>query len=387
MTNKLSMNKTENILVILVFLMLLAVPILTTNVKGGEISQSEKRVLAKFPTMVNLGERIANREFMRDVENWLNDHIGQRSISRKIYAQIMNRYLRISTSNSVLFGRKGWYFYTEGHNIEIAKGTYPLNRNDLHKIIMQQKRVADYYSAQKVRYFLCLTPSKVSIYPEYLPFKKKNKMVEPSEIVQKALDKNGNVINVKKAVKSKKSTGRLFHLTDSHWVHRGSYIAYTEILKKIDKSLKPIPQNYKPYKRTGDLFSLLGLEAPRYKEEVEGFSFQWNSKQLKDNELDQELLKAIKQSFKQQKTVYIRPEIFVNKKVKKGTVVIYGDSMMAGYLNVPKYLCEHFHKVVVLRLRKIAPELDDMIKPDIVIYSITERLIRDFLTQFASSID
>lgn len=376
-------KKVENILVIVLFAIFLAVPVFTTHLSGGEVSQKEKRTLARIPSMENLIFRIGNRAFMKDVENWLNDHIGQRDVCRKIYAQVMNRCLHLSTSESVLFGRNSYYYFTRDNNIDIAKGTYPLDDIQLKKIAQQQKCVVDYYNKNKVRYILLLTPSKVSIYPEYLPFVKARGITEPAEIVQRALRKNGEVLNVKKALKAKKNTGKLFYLTDSHWNTRGSYVAYTEILKKIDKTQKPIPQKYKTHKRTGDLFSLLGLEDTRYKEKVDGFSFKWHSRQLKDNEIDKKLLDKVTAAFKQQKTAYIKPEIFINNSIKDGTIVIYGDSMMAGYLNMPKYLCEHFHKVIVLRLRKITPEVDEMIKPDVVIYSTTERFVKNVLTQFA----
>lgn len=377
------MNKAENILVTILFIIMLAVPIFTTHVGGGEISQSEKRTLAEIPSLDNLGTRIICREFMVDVENWLNDHIGQRETFRKIYAQVMNRCLHLSTSKSVLFGRKGWYYYTSDNNIDIARGTYPLNADQLKKIAEQQKCVVDYYAKKKIRYILQLTPSKVSIYPEHLPFEKAKRVTEPSEMVQKALRNNGEVVNVKKALKSNKTKGKLFYQTDSHWNLQGSYTAYKELLKKIDNNLKPIPQKWGTWKRTGDLFTQLGLVDQRYKEEVPSFIYKWNSRQLKDNEIDEKFLETIKESFKQQKTAYSKPGVFINNKIKDGTLLIYGDSMMAPYLNVPKYFSEHFHKVVIIRLRKITPEIDDIIKPDIVVFSTTERLIKNVLTCFA----
>ena len=380
------MNKVENILVTSVFIIMLAVPVFTTHISGGEISQSEKRTLAEIPSMDNLGSRIISRDFMVDVENWLNDHIGQRDTFRKIYAQVMNCYLRLSTSKSVLFGKKGWYYYTNDNNIEIAKGSYPLNAKQLKTIQEQQKRVAGYYARKNIRYILQLTPSKVSIYPEYLPFKKAKGITEPSEMIQRALRNNGEVVNVKKVLKTNKSKGKLFFQTDSHWNSRGSYLAYTELLKKIDNNLKPISQKWGTWKRTGDLFAQLGLVQDKYKEEVPAFAYKWNSRKLKSNEIDKKLMEKIKISFKKQKTAYIEPEIFINKnknKVIPKTVLIYGDSMMASYLNMPKYLCEHYHRVIVLRLRKITPEVDNMIKPDIVVYSTTERLIKAVLMEFA----
>ena len=56
-------------------------------------------------------------------------------------------------------------------------------------------------------------------------------------------------------------------------------------------------------------------------------------------------------------------------------MVIYGDSMMGEWLYFPRYMAEHFEKVVVLRLRCPEPETEEYLKTTHVLFQTTERFI------------
>lgn len=380
----MDLHKVFNKLILLAFALMIVIPIATTSFSGGEVSEQEKRMLAEIPSTEDLAARLFNREFMDDTENWLNDHIGKRNGCRSVYAMIMYHGLNLSTSKDVVLGRDGYCYFTKNNNLEIAKGTYEFSDKDIEAVRDQYKKAKAYYDARGTRFCLLLTPSKVSVYPEYLPFENDEKTKKPVEIAEDAINDPDNVINVKDKLISSKDKGRLFFLTDSHWNQRGTYQAYTEILRKLRPGETPIREEYAGARRTGDLFQELGLIKERDKEEVPAFSYNWKSRQIAGDEIDPEFIDALKKEFDAQETDYVDPEIFVNENGSGGTLVIYGDSMMASYLNIPMYLCEHYNKVVVLRLRRISSNIDDMLQPDTVIFSSTERLVNPVLTQFAN---
>ena len=380
----MDLHKVFNKIILLAFALMIIIPAATTSFSGGEVSENEKRRLAEIPSTEDLGTRLFNREFMDDTENWLNDHIGKRNGCRTVYAMIMYHCLNLSTSKDVVLGRDGYCFFTKNNNLEIAKGTYEFSDTDIEEVREQYTKAKDYYRARGTMFYLLLTPSKVSVYPEYLPFENKDSVKKPSEIAEEAINDPDNVINVKEKLISNKDKGKLFFLTDSHWNQRGTYQAYTEILRKLRPGETPIREEYAGARRTGDLFQELGLIKERDKEEVPAFSYRWKSRQIAGDEIDPELIDALKKEFDAQETDYVDPEIFVNENGSGGTLVIYGDSMMASYLNIPMYLCEHYNKVVVLRLRRISSNIDDMLQPDTVIFSSTERLVNPVLTQFAN---
>ena len=230
---------------------------------------------------------------------------------------------------------------------------------------------------------MALTPSKVSVYPEYLPFETPENVTEPSEIVENALLFSGsdNVINVKHAFLAGKSDGNcLFFRTDSHWNQQGSYTAYCEILKYLCSSAAPIAAEWTSSDRTGDLYKSLGLVTRWDKETVPKFSGYFQSRLLNGSEMSPLFLSLLRSAHEVQGSSFVEPAVYINDSVSSGTLVIYGDSMTASYLNLPQYLSEHFHCVIQLRLRQICPEIDDLLKPDIVLYSTTERLVKNTLT-------
>ena len=146
------MQKLKDAVTIMILAFLIGLPLLSTHISGGELSESENRYLSELPRFDSLGTRIMNREFMIDVENWLNDHIGLRSRSRLIYAYYMNHFFHISTSDSVILGRTGFCYYTKNNNLAIAKGTYPLSEPEVEKIVLNHHLVSDYYSEKGIRY-------------------------------------------------------------------------------------------------------------------------------------------------------------------------------------------------------------------------------------------
>lgn len=377
------MQKLKDTITIMIIALLIGLPLMKTHFSSGELSENENRFLAEFPQFDSLSTRILNREFMIDVEDWLNDHIGLRSRFRLIYAYYMNHLFHISTSDSVILGRSGFCYYTKNNNLDIAKGNYPLSDSDIAKIVITHHQVSDYYRKQGIRYFLALTPSKVSVYPEYLPFETPDNKTEPSEIVENALLQSGsdNVINIKPALLAgKNDEDLLFFRTDSHWNQRGTYIAYREIMKYLCPSTGILVAEWTSDVRTGDLYKSLGLITRYDKETVPVFSGANHSRLLEESELSPSFLSILKSTHEIQGSSYVEPAVYVNDSIPSGTLVIYGDSMTASYLNLPQYLSEHFHCVIQLRLRKISPEIDDYLDPDIVLYSTTERFVKSTLT-------
>lgn len=368
--------------IIAFFVVLLGIPIAGIKRTGGETSEEENRHLAELPAFSKLPTSLFNRAFMEETEAWLNDHIGYRQPMRRLYAFVMHDIFRISSNKEVLIGRDGWYYFTKNNNLDIVKGTYPLTNRDIEAICSQQQTVNEYYSDKGVRYLILLTPSKASIYEEYLPVDPVlSGAKQPAEVIEQALKQNGlEVLNIKEMMLSNKENG-LFFKTDTHWNQKGTYYAYRAILQQLLPSEMPVKIKFKTSRRTGDLTRLLGLTMEQYKEIVPIAEYDWHSKQIPLNRgnTDEPFEQMVKDAFSRQKTGYYAPEVFVNDEIDDGVIIIYGDSMAAAYLNLPRYLAEHFHKVIVLRLRNVDERIDQYIKPDIVIYQTTERLIKNSL--------
>lgn len=63
---------------VFMFILMLTVPMLTTNLKENTISSALNRVLAQYPKLY-LENGVRNSNFNEEFENWFNDNIGLRS--------------------------------------------------------------------------------------------------------------------------------------------------------------------------------------------------------------------------------------------------------------------------------------------------------------------
>ena len=372
-------TKAVQACMVLIFAGLLLLPLFTFRFTGAEKNDTEKRVLEDFPSFHDFRRRIADREIQKETENWMNDHIGFRDSSRDLYFRMIHGVLKLSTSGAVIFGLEDWLFYTMNENLSIARGAYPLTDERIKTILDRQEQIQGEYSERGIQYHLLLTPSKVSIYSEYLPFHDVNLQHLPADQIEHAMKENGAeyVINTGHFLAEQKAASgniRLFFKTDTHWNARGSYYAYACTIRRIKEGETAIEVSFSDTgSRQGDLNQMLGLTGREFCETAPVPEYEWHSVQQKP---DQELSGIVRRQHEKQGSAYSEPLVYYNKeKAGSGTLVIYGDSMMGEWLYFPRYMAEHFEKVVVLRLRCPEPETEEYLKTTHVLFQTTERFI------------
>lgn len=370
----------RNVLVIILFAVLIFVPLSKTDIVGGKVSQTENRVLADFPVSKN---DFGNIEISRPaVESWIGDNIGFRSRFVEVYSDIKTKLFQLPASFSVVKGAEGWYYYTGDHNIEIATGDYPLTMHDLELIAKYQQQISDYYKSLGKAYILMLTPSKVSVYPEYLPMA--DDAVERTlvDIVSDYLNAHTDVIvyNSKRNLLASKSDGQLYHKTDTHWNDRGSYAVYKGLFATmVDNGLavgKPIDVTFVDSEHKGEFSYMMGnpnllpAEKAPFAEWVHSF---YSIESGETYEAGATLQNAYNPAFK---FSLLQNDTAENQKVLQ----IYGDSQLEMYRKIPMYLAENFSTVFNYAIRNVSSSVDTVGNPDIVVFSCSERYIADLLT-------
>ena len=373
-------SANTSILCIVLFALLLLVPLLLTDVAGGKVSDTEKRVLAPFPISADeSGNLNASRA---GTENWINDNIGFRSQFVRIYTAIKNRLLGLSTSSLVVRGREGWYYYTADYNLEIATGDYPLTEADLEKIAEYQQEISDYYHSLGKEYILMLTPSKVSIYPEYLPMADEAVERTPVDIVADYLRGHTDVVvyNSKPALLAAKDQGQLFHKTDTHWNDRGSYAAYRglfEVMKErgiVDG--EPIEVSFADGEYKGEFSAMLGDPEILPPEPAPIAEWQRTFEIVQQGETFERVV-----AMQKERNPSLGCTLFENRNQTSGKVLqIYGDSQIALDRNIPCYLAESFGALFNFAIRNVSTTVDEIGNPDVVVFSCSERYIRNLLT-------
>ena len=217
------------------FVFMLALPIATMNRTPGKISETENRYLATFPAIIDAEGHLA--DVRSGFETWLNDNLGFRSQLVRLATNIKLKLLHQSTGDRVEIGRDGWYFYTPEHNIQLATGEFTLTDVILEDIAAKQQQISDWYASQGIKYLLVLTPSKASVYPEYIASGDYGVRETPIDQLETYLNEHTtvNVVNCKNELLEHKDEGKLFLKTDTHYTQLGSYYTYRAISQKLEE--------------------------------------------------------------------------------------------------------------------------------------------------------
>lgn len=368
-------KKIISLLYIIVFLLVLIAPILTINRMSGQKSETENRYLAPFPDVFDQEGHISNN-IKADIEAWIADNIGFRSQFTKLAANIKLNLFHQSTSDKVAIGEDGWFFYTQDDNLKIADGTYPLSETLLAEFAEKQQAISDYYKSNGITYVLVLTPSKVSVYPEYLGGSNYQVGVSPADVVERYLIQHTNihVVNVKPANVQGKETGAQFLKTDTHWTQLGSYTAYCAMIDYFNEhgilSTGPIKATFSETKQIGEFSQMLGgdILPP---ETVPNAQWDAHADLITSGEWFSQMEQVRQQSGSPYGIICLE-----NKAVGDKTLLIYGDSQWETCRNIPQLLAEHFREVVSFSMNTNPNiSMDEVAQPDVVICSCSERYI------------
>ena len=371
----------NKIVFIVCFALMISVPTVLINTKSGVISEEEKRDLNDFPVPA---------EYKADDILWfrnhfvaaLQDRIGFRTEfvrtagAAKLYA------LRLSPSSQVRMGKDGWYFYTKEKNIEIGMGTYKYPDEFLSEVAENQQALSDYYKKKGVPYFFVPTPSKSSVYPEYLPgdyHVRQTVIDQVTETLQSRTDVK--VVMVKDHLVNNKDKGRLFFKQDTHWNTLGPYFAYGRVLEEMNRAgvldgAQPIGVELQEKNfGSGEFSNYFGGILP----DEYALDTVWapSARKIEDGELYDRIYAICEAGYIHgERQLTYNLSMYENPGAEGGTLLIYGDSMTDSRLKFPLYFSEHFRFVVnVGRLPNIYEPLEDELKPDVVLWQRTERYL------------
>jgi hypothetical protein len=367
-------SKINNFFIILVFLSAIILPLVFSNKAGGEKSETENRYLATFPDILTKDMKMAPG-LKIGLENWINDNVGFRTQFQKFRSDFEYHVFHTSPSNQVHIGENGWFYYTENNNLEIAMGNYPLTQQTLEKIRDNQVKIQKALNSKGIQYVIVLTPSKVSVYPEYLQggrFAVRDTVID---IVSDYLRKNTTIliINTKEDLLAAKTSELVYFKTDTHWNEAGAYVGYRSVINSLKQygiiNSDPINITTYPSTHKGEFSTMMGdinllpaepFEATRIispsSESVQSGDYYNHMQDLMklDNTLG-----------------YIS---YQNENAEEKRVLIYGDSFFVSW-KMPLLLAENFSNLDFVWSDAIRGNVVRQSQPDIVIMERTERYI------------
>lgn len=234
-------DKITKISFTVLFLGMLAVPLVTTNLKKNAVSQAENRTLAQMPELYE-EDGSPNRNFLSEFETWINDNIGLRSNMVIANAKIQYYIFDVLSNNSdMLLGPNRELNYATSAIITDYQHFDLKSEAKLEEIAKSYQTINDYLESLGIQYYYFQCWDKQSIYPEYFP----NTVIQYGDIskTDQVIDTLENktsvtVVSPKQLLIDNKDMYDTYSVWGdaTHWTQRGAYLGYLQLMETINRN-------------------------------------------------------------------------------------------------------------------------------------------------------
>jgi alginate O-acetyltransferase complex protein AlgJ len=353
-------------LLILCFFAFIAMPAIVELAEGGKVENIDNRVLAPSPSLASLKDW---RHLPSIIEAWINDHFGMHA--NLIHLNSIIRYaLGVSSTPNVVMGSDKWLFYTSDKLLEQHTGSLPFTAAELDAWVKQIEADRDWLKARGMRFYIMVAPDKNTIYPEKLPDYPRGK-TRLDQLTERLRTTDLAFIDPRPALMQAKAMNEgLYYQGDTHWLPRGAYLAYDQLMRRIRLDFPNVAiASLKDYRASvesppgNDLAVLLGLAG--------------------DLHYRAEVLKRVTASHQLSSRVdNHRPgwgwpvKYIQTDRADSPRLLVFGDSF-TDYVLGPDFLYESFRDPVYTHhnLGMFDFRLVDETKPDIVLFIFAERYL------------
>lgn len=349
-----------------------------SNISHETVSVQENRNLAVYKPLVDGGK--INYNFGRDFESWFNDHFNSRDFFIDLNSKLSRLLDRKLKNATAMAGKDNWLFTKRWNSVETFQNKNLYSNEELLEIKENLEAVNKWAAKNNIKFYVMINPDKERVYPEFYPeeFKPVRDLSRIEQVAQ-YIKNNVNVplVFVYDELLKAKKDHILYYKTGTHWNHRGSFVAYTQLMNRIKQDfpslyvMKEKDFNIKPVLEADvDIASALGVNAyntfPKEDLTYDKFEVKNPHTSSKHTFLDEERR--------------IETYDYVNTdKSKKLRGVIYGDSFV---LRMNWYMAESFARFQHIytgygRMFDVSFMAEDIkqIKPDIFVIQTTERLL------------
>jgi len=214
-----------------------------------------------------------NGEFQGEFEKWFNQSFGFRSSLIKTNNQVYYSLFKESGfgGEGIIVGKEGQLF---GKQYIDNYMQYMPPVSDFNHISKYLKTVQILLNKRGINFIVLITPTKPSIYPEYIPqrYRVKKHYEENfnyTSFIQSLKSEDINIVDGQSFLLDKKEEGHpLFPQGGLHWNGLGAYFVAEQLLKKMDElsndsisqiSLESISEDNNPMGADKDLVDLMNL--------------------------------------------------------------------------------------------------------------------------------
>lgn len=234
-------KKINNCIMVVLFLAVLATPLLFSRWESGGVSQEENRNLAQFPALEKEGS--FNLSFTKDFETWFMDHMGFRQemidANKELMQGVFNRSL---TTSDVKTGRTGDYIYAPQAIVQDFAHINLRTEADVAKIGDSYQIISDYLADKDILFYYVQCVDKHTVYPERFVanIRQIGNVSKTDQVLNYLEDQTTvNAIYFKYPMIENAEKYDVFsHWGDStHWTDRGAYMSYRYMMDRLNQDM------------------------------------------------------------------------------------------------------------------------------------------------------
>ncbi|MDF2438020.1 MAG: hypothetical protein K0Q95_2396 [Bacteroidota bacterium] len=196
---------------------------------------NENRAKSKRPEL-NLSNLDA---FVKNYDNYYTDNFSLRQNAISLHNRF--EYFTFGVSpvpGEVVVGKDGWFY--DKDCIDNYKGSNVFTPEQLGALKNELAYRCRWAKERGLQYYTVVVPSKMNVYPEYLPDNiiKVSETSRYEQIVSLNNIEGINVVDVRRnLLKNKNANYDLFQKTDGHWNDLGAYYGYEEIINRLAEQI------------------------------------------------------------------------------------------------------------------------------------------------------
>ena len=241
MSSQPSQSRLKNLVVTLMFASFVSLPMIGQWLGFSDleaIRRQEYRDPASLPQQDLLYRDLP--EYTSQMDAYLNDHFGFRSNLVEL-----NRSIPVATrppNTRVVVGKDGWLFFTDSEVVDNCRGIHPFSTAELERWFQVIGERDEWLRQREIPMAVAIAPVKHTVYRRYLPGWATQ--LGPSrfdQIVTRAgVAGSPTIIDLRSAFfkADKRQPDRLlYYKQDSHWNEFGAFVAYLEMMERLEGSV------------------------------------------------------------------------------------------------------------------------------------------------------
>lgn len=200
-------------------------------------------------------------------ESWFRDNFFGRDQLLALNTKVMVEAFGLSPSEQVVLGEEGWLYYTRDGILPDRRGEVRLREWELVNWRSALETRREWLRQRGVPYVFAVAPNKVTVYPQYLPARMRERPALPTRLDQLSEWLRANsqfpLLDLRATLIPAANGELLYHRRDSHWNELGAHRAYETILTAFRergtdrKSLSRADLVLRSRKHEGDLVRLV----------------------------------------------------------------------------------------------------------------------------------